>query len=223
MKAIAVILVLTGGGMAMGQTTAPALKKPAPLFTKPSGPVLALPGKDLGLDAGLSNGLGVLTLQKLAPGPEFSPSKGPVSQWTVKPRVVVPGKGVGMDRDVDKEMVVHPPREGFAEQAGRTPMVSRLFPKLKILPTEEAKLEPLELETPGLGSLVQESLGLGPTQLEGHQAWLELPLVSAPGAQFPDGRAKAEPIPTTWPKFMLEPIPTTWQGFEMVPITEKTK
>lgn len=217
MKAIAVLLVLTGGGMAVGQTSAPAPKTPALLFTMPTGPQLRVPGEDLRFGNGMGSGLGMGTVQKFEPGPGFTLPQGPMSQWSAIPRVVLPSKAVGMDRDVDKGMVVHPPREKFAEHAGRTPMASRLYPKLKILPTEEGKLEALKSEPLNLERFEPESLGLESFQLDAKQARLEIP--AAPAA----GKFKVEPIPTTAPKSKLEPIPTTWQGFEMVPVTDAKK
>ena len=65
------------------------------------------------------------------------------------PRVVLPSRAprVG-DPQLDAEIIHRPLQKGFAQQQPRTPMAANLYPDLKLLPVETARLDATPAEWP---------------------------------------------------------------------------
>ena len=75
--------------------------------------------------------------------------KGPLKVMPL-PRVVIPSRApkVG-DPHLDAE-IIHRPLQSFAQQQPRTPLAANLYPDLKLLPVETARLDAAPAEWPEL-------------------------------------------------------------------------
>jgi hypothetical protein len=89
----------------------------------------------------------------LAPTPQQSQHN-----WT-RPRVFpfdrrVPAPGFTVQTaapqfpQVDQQIIHRPPQGAFAEQPSRTPLAANLYPGLKVLPIETARVEPIPVYFP---------------------------------------------------------------------------
>ncbi len=67
--------------------------------------------------------------------------------------VVTPPTGTGLDQQIDPEIIHRPPASAFAQQPSRTPLAHDLYPDLKLLPVETARLEPIPITWPGFKAM----------------------------------------------------------------------
>lgn len=158
MKAIAFALFLGWGGMAFAQEPAPSLPNnelpdPGKLFHSPLAPGSARPQFRLQIPDGAHP---LLSL----PGPLLVPPRQPRALSAVDPGIR------------------HQP-QGFVQRPSRPAQPSRIYPDLKILPIEMARLE------------------------SGPQGWPDAKLQPIP-TTWPNG--KIEPIPITWQGYRMVPL-----------------
>ncbi len=83
------------------------------------------------------------------------PAKPPSFQFPSRffslPRIVRPPRKSQLgDPHFDVQIIHRPPPDSFAQQKPRTPPASNLYPDLKLLPIETARLDPIPTEWPKL-------------------------------------------------------------------------
>jgi hypothetical protein len=160
MKAFAIVLVVGCGATALAQAPAPA--KPVPGVPDPDQLFQFAPG----LDGNPQFKMEIPDGKHALPLPRFAIVKPPVQ----------PGI------DIDPGMILKP--HGFVEQPSHPAPSSKLYPDLKVLPIEIARLDPALSQWPNLKA---EPIP---------RTW---------------PRSKVEPIPTTWEGYRVIPIKASKQ------------
>jgi len=127
MKTAALVLLLPAGGFAFAQFAPQKPAQPGPQFQMPQQ---------------FSQPPEIVTPHTFRLDPrQWMPSRNVMVVMPMAPRSA-------FDTKVDPQMIVRPPKDSFAQHEPRAPIPHDLYPELKLLPTEEARLEPIPITWP---------------------------------------------------------------------------
>lgn len=124
MRTAALLLLLSAGAVTIAQTAPPAPGKHGPRFQMP--PQFSVPHNS-----------GKPHAFRFDPNRPFQ-----VPNVIPQPRAL-PG------HTLDPQIIVRPPQSAFRQQQPRPPLRQDLYPDLKLIPIEEARMEPIPITWPG--------------------------------------------------------------------------